>query len=145
MAQSFISLFVDDAATAAMAARVPAAVYNSGVFAGGGNAPGIGISTENPNLEQSLPEWTLLDQHGNARAAQIGQVLGGDGITPEVDYPSSGGQEGTLPDATIRLIDPAALPTYADKLADPNLDGNVSFPALGANLTDLAVGWETGL
>lgn len=141
MAQSFISLFVDDVSVTAMTTRVPDAVFNSGVFAGASNSPGIGISTENPGLEESLPNWTLLDQHGNARESQIGQLIGGDGITEASDWPGSGGVEGTLPDAIIRLIDPADLPTAAEKEADSNVDGQVSLPANGATLSVLADGW----
>ena len=36
----------------------------------------IGISTENPNLEQSLPSWTYLDQSGNARNPQQAGHIG---------------------------------------------------------------------
>ncbi len=170
MAQSFISVFVDDNAATAVGVRVPDAILNSGMFAGASNAPGIGISTENPDLQESLFEatdgsgdlvtgsWTLLDQHGNARQSQIGQLLGGPGSVSRIGNQeftwdksqalytdngaaSSGGQEGTLPDATIRLIDPADLPTAAEKEADPNLDGNVTLPAQGAWLETLEAGW----
>lgn len=145
MAQSLISFFVDDAAVTAMETRVPDAVANSGMFGGASNSPGIGISTENPGLEESLPNWTLLDQHGNARDDQIGQLIGGDGITEAADWPGSGGTEGTLPEASIRLMDAADLPTYAEKLADPNVDGELTLPAFGAELVDLAVGWVESL
>jgi len=152
MAQSLISFFVDDAAVTALDARLAdnptlsgTPVVNSGMFGGASNSPGIGISTTNPNLEESLPNWTLLDQHGNARDDQIGQLIGGDGITEAADWPGSGGTEGTLPDATIRLMDAADLPTYAEKLADPNVDGNLTLPAFGAELVDLAVGWVESL
>lgn len=152
MAQSFISVFVDDAAVTALDTRVPDAIVNSGLFGGASNAPGIGISTENPNLEESLfpagdvdsgvGSWSLLDQHGNARVGQIGQLIGGTGITLDTDWPGSGGTEGTLPAATIRLIDPAQLPTYAEKLADPSVDGSLTFPAPNAELNTLPLGWE---
>ena len=145
MAQALPTFFSDDVAQTAMEARVPTVVANTGVTYGGGNAPGIGISTENPGLEESLPSWTLLDQHENARDDQIGQLIGGDGITEAADWPGSGGTEGTLPDATIRLMDAADLPTYAEKLADPNVDGNLTLPAFGAELVDLAVGWVESL
>jgi hypothetical protein len=163
MAQSAISFFVDDAALSAQNTRVPDAIGNSGMLGGASNAPGIGISTENPGLEEVLDSsgngsWSLLDQHENARDSQIGQLLGGNGITPrDGDQPftwdksqplytdngaaSSGGAEGTAPDATIRIMELAALPTAADKLADPNLDGNLTFPAEGADLLVLADGW----
>lgn len=145
MAQSMISFFVDDAAVTALDARVPDAITNSGMFAGASNAPGIGISTENPNLEESLPSWTLLDQFGNARDDQRSQCIGGPGITLTTDWPGSGGQEGTLPAATIRLVAAADLPTYAEKLADPNVDGSLTLPAEGANLLALADGWKANI
>jgi len=128
---SLSSFFVDDAAVTALDARVPNATYNSGMFGGASNSPGIGISTENPNLEQSLPNWTLLDQHGNARVNQIGQLIGGAGIS---DPGTSSGTEGTAPDATIRL--------YDNTTQDGT--GAMSLPASGAALTDLAVGWAAG-
>ena len=153
MPQSFISVFVDDAAATALTTRVPDAIVNSGLFGGASNSPGIGISTENPDLQEALFEatdgsgdlvtgsWTLLDQFGDVRA-QIGQLIGGTGITDVADYPSSGGTEGTLPEATIRLIDPANLPTYAEKLADPSVDGSLGFPAPNATLVTLEDGWQ---
>jgi hypothetical protein len=111
------------------------------MLGGGGAGPGIGISTQNPGLDESLPNWTLLDQHGNARDAQIGQNIGGQGYTDPDGYPSSGGQEGTLPDATIRLQDEDDLPTYQEKLDGTRLDGSLVLPADGASLVDLAAGW----
>ena len=97
------TFFKDDIAQTAMEARVPTVVVDTGMTFGGGNAPGIGISDDNPNLEESLPNWTLLDQFGNARAAQRSQCLGGDGITEAADWPGSGGTEGTAPDAVARF------------------------------------------
>jgi hypothetical protein len=149
MAQSDISFFVDDAAVTFRAAEVPDADFNSGMFGGASNSPGIGISTENPDLDESLPSWTLLDQFGNARNAQIGQCIGGPGFVnrASVDWPSSGGQAGTLPDSTIRLMPVADLPTNAEKdlfadSPDPTkLDGSLTLPADGASLVDLDVGW----
>ena len=147
MAQSLVNFFIDDASTAALEARVPNAIVNSGMFAGGSNAPGIGISTQNPSLDESLPNWTLLDQFGDARVNQRSQCIGGPGITDVADYPSSGGQEGTLPAAVVTLVDSDVLPTYAEKLADPNVDGQLPAlaPTPGAALNTLATGWETGI
>ena len=147
MAQSLINFFIDDASTAALEARVPNANVNSGLFAGGTNAPGIGISSENPGLSESLPNWTLLDQFGNARVNQRSQCIGGPGITNVGDYPSSGGQEGTLPAAVATFLDPVELPTYAEKLADPSIDGAIGVLAAtpGCALNSLATGWEAGV
>jgi len=124
------AVFVDDAAAAALAARVPNANYNSGMF-GGCNGNGIGIGIPSAGLDESLPNWTLLDQHGNARVNQIGQYIGGSGIS---DAGTSSGEEGTLPDATIRWQDNETL----------DGTGELSFPALGCALNSLAVGWELG-
>lgn len=142
MATSLISAFVDDASVTALQARVPGANINSGGFAAGSNSPGIGISTVTPGLADSLPNWTLLDQFGNARNAQRGQLIGGTGITSVSDWPNSGGTSGTLPAASIRLIDQADLPTAAQKAADPSIDGRVTLPAPGASLLSLATGWQ---
>ena len=128
---SLTSFFVDDDASAALAIRVPDAAFNSGMFGGGSNAPGIGISTTNPGLAEQLPNWTLLDQHGDARSSQISQHLGGPAIS---DAGTSSGLEGTLPDAIVRLVDTDTL----------DGTGELTFPALGADLTSLATGWEEG-
>ena len=131
MAQAQASFFIDDTGLTALSARVPAAINNSGMTYGGSNSPGIGISTSNPLLEESLPSWTLLDQFGNARVNQISQHIGGPGIS---DAGTSSGQEGTLPDATVRL----ALQ------ADMTGDGALAFPKFGAALVTLAAGWVPG-
>lgn len=125
------SFFIDDTGLAALASRVPDAQVNSGMTYGGSNANGIGISTENPNLDESLPNWTLEDQFGNARVNQRSQHIGGSGIS---DAGTSSGQEGTLPAATIRLADQT----------DMAGDGALAFPKFGAALNDLATGWEEG-
>lgn len=147
MAQSLINFFIDDASVAALEIRVPLALFNSGMFAGASNAPGIGISSENPGLDESLPNWTLLDQFGNARVNQRSQCIGGPGITLTSDWPGSGGQEGTLPAAVATFIDPVDLPTYDEKLADSNVDGQIPTlaPTPGCALNSLAAGWEAGV
>lgn len=128
--------FIDDAAVTALGVRVPAASTDTGMNRGASNAPGIGISDDNPGLEESLPNWTLLDQHGDARAAQISQCIGGDGITLVADWPGSGGNEGTAPDAVIRFAaNPANVSGQPDNDA-PIVMGN------GADLVALATGWE---
>jgi len=147
------SVFVDDAALAAREAEVPDAEWNSGMLGGGSAGPGIGISTQNPGLDESLfpatdgsgdlvvGSWTLEDQHGNARAFQLGQNIGGSGYTDPADYPSSGGEEGTLPESTIRLQSEDDLPTNEEKADGTRLDGSLVLPADGALLDDLATGW----
>lgn len=130
------SFFKDDVAQTAMEARVPTVVADTGLTFGGGNAPGIGISSQNPGLEESLPNWTLLDQFGDARVAQISQCIGGDGITLAADWPGSGGDIGTLPDAVIRFgVNPANVDGQPDN-EEPIAVGN------NASLQTLATGWE---
>lgn len=138
MAQAQPTFFVDDAAVTALDTRVPAASTDTGMNFGASNNPGIGISDQNPDLQESLPSWTLLDQHGNARDGQISQVIGGDGITDVADWPGSGGTEGTLPDATIRF---GANPANVN--GQPDNDAAITGVA-NASLTDLATGWEEG-
>ena len=123
MAKSLVSFFVDDAAITARSAEVPGADWNSGLLGSGGGC-GVGIGTETPNLEQSLPNWTLNDQFGNARQAQRSQYIGGSGL--------GDGTSGTLPDAVIRLVN------------NDNEDGTgaITLPAEGAWLANLATGWE---
>jgi len=58
------------------AGEVPAASFANGGNVAGTNSPGIGVSTGVTNLEQSLPNWTLLDQDGVARVPQDGQAIG---------------------------------------------------------------------
>jgi hypothetical protein len=144
MAQALPTLFIDDVAVTAMGVRVPAASLDTGVNRGGGNAPGIGISTENPELGESLfaatdgsgdlvtGSWTLLDQHGDVRVAQISQCIGGPGIS---DASTSSGQEGTLPDAVARF---GANPDNVD--GQPDNDAPIVVGA-GADLAVLADGW----
>lgn len=113
--------FIDDIAATTRALEVPDASFNTGMNLGGSNACGIGIGTENPNLDESLPNWTLLDQRGIARTTQISQHIGGSGL--------GSGTEGTAPDAIIRLATVSA-----------NGDGSGTYTA-NPSLVDLAVGW----
>lgn len=160
--------FVDTAAVAAMAARVPAASVDTGMNAGASNGPGVGISTENPDLQESLQPgtdgnalsatgpWTLLDQHGDARVAQIGQVIGGPGSVSRVgNQPftwdksqvlysdsgaaSSGGQEGTLPDSIIRM---GTNPANVD--GQPDNDAPIVYTG-DAHLVTLEAGWVAAI
>jgi len=128
--------FIDDAAVTAGEARVTAADFDSGMNAGASNAPGIGIATDNPGLDESLPEWTLLDQHGNARDAQISQLIGGPGISAAS---TSAGSEGTAPDATVRLwTNPDNIAGQPNPVGAPVADNS-------AVLLDLAVGWTSAV
>ena len=135
------TFFKDDAAITAGEARVPLANFDNGCNPVASNSNGIGINMSGGALPaETAPgmagwNWTLLDQHGDARQGQIGQLIGGTGITPFAGYPSSGGTEGTLPDGTIRDATNAA-----------NVNGA---PVAGAEITtignasvvSLAAGW----
>jgi hypothetical protein len=148
MAQSLASYFVDDPAIVVRTAEETNADANwqNGMNAGASNSPGIGISSENPNLEEALfaatngsgdlvtGSWTLLDQHGAAREAQIGQCLGGLGFS---DPSTSSGAEGILPEDVIRF---GGNPTAAAKEGDSALDGAV-IPLSNSTLSVLADGW----
>lgn len=112
--------YLDVVAVAARALELPDADFTNGMTWGGSCAPGVGIATDNPNLEESLPSWTLLDQNEDARAPQVGQAIGGSAI--------DGG-----------TTDPALLPVKV--LANSvEGDGDAMIDGL-ATLTTLAAGW----
>ena len=132
---SLPSAFYDDAAIAAGEIRNTTASWTTGCNLGGSCAPGLGISTDQKDLQNTLPNWTLLDQFENVRDAQIGQQIGGPGIS---DAGTSSGQEGTLPDSTIRLFDnPANVNGQPDNDAAAVANGS-------AILRVLADGWISG-
>lgn len=156
MAQSMISFFVSPLAVSEMVFNrfpninsgtgqaKPNPIFNSGMFAGASNAPGIGISTEQTNLAESEPSWTLRDQRGELgepRDPQIGQLLGGSGI--------GSGSPGTLPANTyIRLYAASSLPTAAEKKADGTKDGFIVIDGTtdpDAALVSLAAGWAEAI
>lgn len=112
--------------------EVPDADFDGGCNLAASNSPGLGIATDNPGLDESLPEWTLLDQDGDARNPQAGQALGGEGLTTVADLPTSGGLEGKGTEA-IDLVTPS-----------DEGDGTVTIDGTAA-LVDLAVGWAAGV
>lgn len=129
--------FIDDVARTAREAEVTAADFDNGMNLGGSNACGIGINMNEGAVVGTPEQFTLLDQFENARAAQISQHIGGEGLTLVADWPSSGGQEGTLPDAVIRF---GTLPTQAAKDADTAVDGTI-IPVGNSTLTTIEAGW----
>jgi hypothetical protein len=135
------TVFIDDAAVTAREAEVPEANFNNGMNLGGSNACGIGINMNEGAIVGSREQFTLLDQLGLARVPQISQHIGGYPFNPSTNYPSSGGQEGTLPDSSIRFGD---NPTAAEKAADPALDGTVTLTG-NCTLNTLAEGWVTNV
>jgi hypothetical protein len=148
--------FVDDVAVADRTVETPDAAWANGMNAGGSSACGVGINMLQGAVVGEPQQFTLLDQFENARAAQISQNLGGFASVPrtgnqpftwdrtqalytDAGAASSGGTEGTLPEAVIRYGD---LPTQAAKdAADPSIDGTLIVVS-NATLIDLAVGWQ---
>ena len=116
--------FIDDVAVAARAAEVPNASFIQGMGLGGSNACGIGINMEGGAVVGTPEQFTLLDQHGNARTGQISQHIGGSGL--------GAGTSGTSPDATIRFGENNVLG-----------HGGVAFEGNCA-LPTLAGGWVVG-
>ena len=121
--------FIDDTAVTARALEVPNASFVNGANNAGSCAPCIGINMLEGAVIGTPAQYTLLDQFGNARAAQISQHIGGSGLDV--------GSSGTLPDAVSRYGD---SPTQAAKDADPDLDGTITATA-NCTLNTLALGW----
>lgn len=119
------SYFINPTAVAAREAEVPAASFDNGMNLGGSNAPGIGIADAGllatQDLDESLPNWTLLDQDEDAREPQASQHIGGSGLGAGV----------------------AGKGTVAVVLGTPSVDGDGEATPIGdATLADLATGWE---
>ena len=131
------TVFIDDAAVAARSAEVPAASFANGCNIAGSCAAGVGINMNEGAVVGEPQQFTLNDQRGDARVPQTSQHIGGYPYVAAAAYPSSGGQEGTLPDASIRF---GTTPTNAEKEADPALDGTLT-PIANSVLNDLATGW----
>jgi hypothetical protein len=129
--------FQDDAAVAARSPEVPLASFANGMNMSGSCAPGVGINIDAGAVVGTPEQFTLLDQRGLARVGQRSQSIGGFPYVANAAYPSSGGQEGYLPDAVISV---GTLPTQAAKDADPALDGTL-IEIGNATLADLATGW----
>ena len=72
--------FNQSAAVTARQAEVPNARWYTGGQWAAACACGLGIGTDNPGLDESLPNWTLLDQAGAARNPQKSQSIGGSGL-----------------------------------------------------------------
>ena len=118
--------FVDDTAVSARSAEVPGANFADGCNAAGSCSEGIGIGTDVTGLDEA-EQWTLLDQDGDPRTPQVGQYIGGTGLSGT--YPSSGGTDGKGT-VGIDVADTAAL------------DGTGTVSSAGeATLADLAAGW----
>ena len=139
------TFFQDDAAVTAGKARVPLANFDNGCNPVASNSNGIGINIDGGALPaETAPgmqgwNWTLLDQFENARDGQIGQLIGGSGITLDTDWPGSGGTEGTAPDATIRDA------TNADNVDGAPVAGAEITAVGNASLLTLGAGWVSDI
>ena len=118
--------FLNATSVTAREAEVPLASFDNGMNLGGSNAPGIGIATagviQTEDLDESLPNWTLLDQDGDAREPQVSQHIGGDGLDD--------GEEGK---GTVAID---------VNVNDASGDGSATVNGV-ATLADLAVGWTS--
>lgn len=124
--------FRNSTAIAARAAEVTGADWTGGM----NNAscmPAVGVATDNSDLQESLPNWTLEDQFEVARAPQVSQLIGGNGYVAAADYPSSGGVEGNGSDQSEFLIG-VTNPVYPNSVGTVTVTGN-------PYLNDLGVGW----
>jgi hypothetical protein len=113
--------FTDITARATREVDVPNASWNDGCNLVASNSNGLGIATDNPNLEQSLPSWTLLDQAELTREPQLGSQIGGIGL--------DGGSAGV-----------GTEPIYVAQ----NLGGGAATTVGGATLETLEEGWKVG-
>jgi hypothetical protein len=133
-----VSTFRDTAAITAREAEVVGANFANGMN-NGGCQPGIGINVGEGAVVGTPEQFTLEDQFEAIRVPQVSQVIGGLGYTDEAEYPSSGGIEGNG-SAHAEFVVAVGMPTNAQKIADPSLDGTVT--VLGtANLQTLGAGW----
>jgi hypothetical protein len=117
--------FIDSTAQATRAGEVPNASFTNGMNLGGSNACGIGINMNGGAVVGTPGQYTLLDQFGSPRTAQISQHIGGSGLGE--------GTEGTAPDAVIRFGTPS-----------PDGDGSLTFIG-NASLYTLGAGWATNV
>lgn len=136
---SLATAFIDDTAVTSREAEVPAANFDNGMNLGGSCAPGVGINMLEGAIVGTPAQFTLLDQFGNARTAQISQAIGGFPFVDRatVPWPGSGGTEGTAPDAVVRY---GVSPGQAAKNANSALDGTMTFTS-NATLNTLNGGW----
>lgn len=113
------TVFVDVDAAAARAIEVPAASFTNGCNGPASTGGGIGINMAGGEVVGTPNQFTLLDQNGLARVAQISQSIG---LEPN------------------QFIITGTSPTQAEKDADPSLEGTLSL--LGAaSLITLPEGW----
>lgn len=121
--------FVDDSVVTTRALEVPDADFTNGMNNGGSCACGIGINMLQGAVVGEPQQFTLLDQRGLARAAQMSQFIGGEPYCDPANWPSSGGQSGFLPEDVIRY-------------GTPSVEGDGKITSISnATLNDIAIGW----
>lgn len=121
--------FLDTTAIALRAAEVPAANFANGCNNSASSSMGIGINIAGGEVVGTPNQFTLEDQHGLTRIAQISQSIGG--------FPYRDGLPGTEPNEFILT---GTMPTKAEKDADSSLDGTFIFNGAAALVT-LNEGW----
>jgi len=115
------TFFIDDTAVIARKLEVTAADFDGGANLAGSCACGIGINMNEGAVVGTPEQFTLLDQRGAARTAQISQHIGGSGL--------GAGSAGILPEAVIQFGTTSA-----------NGDGQIT--TIGnSTLSVLANGW----
>ena len=127
------TFFIDDTAQAARELESIYANFENGVNLAGSCAPGIGNNMNEGSVVGTDEQFTLLDQRGLAREAQLSQHIGGSGL--------GAGVEGYAPSAVVRF---GTAPTQAAKDADSALDGTVVVIG-NSTLSSLAAGWVVNI
>ena len=130
------TFYIDGTAKTIREGEVPDASFDNGANNAGSNACGIGINMGGGAIVGTPAQFTLEDQHEAARTPQNSQAIGGLAHTDPANWPSSGGNSGV----GSQPVESGQQPSYAQKLADPALDGTVSSP-VSATLNTLSAGW----
>lgn len=123
------TVFVDIDAVTLRILEVPAASFNNGCNNAASSSGGIGINMAGGEVVGTPNQFTLLDQRGIDRIAQISQSIGG--------FPYGSGLPGTEPN---QYLITGTVPTQAQKDADPSLEGTL-FLLGAASLVSLEEGW----
>ena len=123
---------VNPTTLAARIGEVPNADFTGGMNRGGCNM-GVGICTDVRNVKDS--DWTLLDQAEAARAPQISQHLGGDGL-------GDGSDTATNPINIINGADvnDTAVYAVADTQAAPAAEYDSVTGAINVGTTTIEIG-----
>jgi len=109
--------FINDTTLAARKVDVPGADFDGGLNQGGACAPGLGINEGVTNTAGTDEQFTLLDQVNAARAPQVSQHLGGDGLGSGVSGAGTDGigvvTNSVTGDGTVTETGQATLATLA--------------------------------